>query len=128
MSDGSGKERGPAEASSTHAVADPVRKPDKPLRFSAKTKSKIVVRLLRGEDLELLSREFGTTAAQISKWRDEFLRGGEAAMKRREEPESDEVKRLREKLGELTMEGELLREKIKKIEAGNPLLRRRSRK
>jgi transposase-like protein len=100
----------------------------KPQRFSAKMKSKIVLRLLRGEDLELLSREYGTTAAQISHWRDEFLRGGEAAMKRREEPESEGVKRLREKLGEVTMDSELLREKIRRLESNNPLPRGRSRR
>ncbi len=128
MSDGIGKEKGSAEATPACAGAGAARKPDKPLRFSAKMKSKVVMRLLRGDDLELLSREFGATAAQISQWRDDFLRGGETAMKRREEPESDEVRRLREKLGEVTMEGELLREKIKRLEAGSPLPWRRSRK
>jgi transposase-like protein len=91
-------------------------------------KSRIVLRLLRGDDLELLSREYGATAAQISRWRDDFLSAGEVAMKKREDPESDEIKRLREKLGEVTMESELLREKIKRLEGNRPLPRRRSRK
>jgi transposase-like protein len=86
------------------------------------------LRYLRGEDLELLSREYGTTAASISQWRDEFLSGGETALRRQDDPESDEIKRLREKLGEVTMESELLREKIKRLEQNRPLPPRRSRK
>jgi hypothetical protein len=49
------------------------------------------------------------------------------AMKNREEPDSEEIKRLREKLGEVTMESELLREKIRRLEGNRPLPRRRSR-
>jgi transposase-like protein len=90
-------------------------------------KSRIVLRLLRGEDLELLCREYAATAAQMSRWRDDFLSAGEMAMKNREEPESEEIKRLREKLGEVTMESELLREKIRRLESNRPLPRRRSR-
>jgi hypothetical protein len=32
---------------------------------------------MRVESLELLAREYGTTVAKISKWRDEFLNAGE---------------------------------------------------
>ena len=117
--------RGPSEATTGVAGDGPARKPQ---RFSAKLKSQIVVRLLRGEDLELLSREFGVTAALISRWRDDFLSGGEAAMKRKEDPESEEIKRLREKLGEVTMESELLREKIERLEQNRPLSRRRPKR
>ena len=78
--------------------------------------------------MELLSREYGATATQMSRWREDFLLGGQMAMKNREEPESEEIKRLREKLGEVTMESELLREKIHRLEGNRPLPRRRSRK
>ena len=125
MSEHIGRGKGPSEASRTHAGDGPVRKPQ---RFSAKLKSKIVLRLLRGDDLELLSREYGATAAQISGWRDDFLSAGEIALKKREDSESEEVKRLREKLGEVTMESELLREKIKSLEGNRPLSPRRSKR
>ena len=36
--------------------------------------------LLRGEDLELVSRELGVTAAELSAWRDAFLAAGEASL------------------------------------------------
>jgi transposase len=49
-------------------------------RFLANRKTDAVVCLLRGEDLETLSRELGITAA-LSSWRDIFLDGGTAALK-----------------------------------------------
>ena len=39
-------------------------------RFSARRKRETVLRLLRGEDLESVSRELGITAARASQWRD----------------------------------------------------------
>ena len=50
-------------------------------RWSAKRKTAAVLRLLRGEDIESLSRELGVTAATLSGWRDQFLAGGEANLK-----------------------------------------------
>jgi len=44
-------------------------------RYWAKHKAQAVLRLLRGEDLEHVSREPGVTAAELSKWRDTFLQG-----------------------------------------------------
>jgi poly(ADP-ribose) glycohydrolase ARH3 len=55
-------------------------------RFSARRKTEAVVRLLRGEDLDALSRELGVTAATLSSWRQAFLDGGAAAMKSRPGP------------------------------------------
>ena len=49
--------------------------------MSARRKQSAVLRLLRGEDLELVSRELGVTAAELSAWRDAFLAAGEAALK-----------------------------------------------
>jgi hypothetical protein len=49
-------------------------------RSSSQRKTAAVLRLLRGEDLELVSRELGLTAATLSGWRDDFLAGGQAAL------------------------------------------------
>ena len=51
--------------------------------MSAKRKQSAVLRLLRGEDLELVSRELAVPAAEVSGWRDAFLAAGEAALKTR---------------------------------------------
>lgn len=98
-------------------------------RMSAKRKQSAVLRLLRGEDLELVSRELGVTAAELSGWRDAFLAAGEASLKSRPADARDhEIGRLKEKFGELTMTTELLEAKIERMEGGRPLARRRSRR
>ena len=47
-------------------------------RMSARRKQSAVLRLLRGEDLELVSRELAVPAAELSGWRDAFLAAGGA--------------------------------------------------
>src|ERR671938_436108 len=51
-------------------------------RMSRQRKSAAVLRLLRGEDLETVSRELGVTAATLTGWRDAFLAGGGAGLTR----------------------------------------------
>jgi transposase len=97
--------------------------------MSAKRKQGAVLRLLRGEDLELVSRQLAVPAAEVSAWRDAFLAAGEAALKTRPADGRDgEIGRLKAKVGDLTMANELLEVKIKHLEAGRPLPRWRSRR
>ena len=97
-------------------------------RMSRQRKLRAVLRLLRGEDLELVSRELGVTAATLSIWRDDFLAGGEAALASRPKDGRDlETDQLKAKLGEVLLERELLQRKIELLESGGPLARRRSR-
>jgi transposase len=49
-------------------------------RMSRSRKTAPVLRLLRSEDLETVSRSLGVTAATLSGWRDAFLVAGEAAL------------------------------------------------
>jgi transposase-like protein len=98
-------------------------------RMSAARKQEAVLRILRGEDLELISRELGVTAADLSGWRDSFLAAGAASLKSRSEDSRDrELRAMKEKIGDLTMANELLEAKIDKMEGGRPLVRRRSRR
>jgi transposase len=98
-------------------------------RFSVGRKTEAVLRLLRGEDLELVSRELGLTAARLSQWREQFLAGGQANLKARDsDPQAEESQRLQAKVGELLMENELLYAKVDALEGGRPLTRRRSRR
>src|SRR4051794_5365774 len=90
-----------------------------------------VLRLLRGEDLELVSRALGVTAATLSSWREAFLAAGEASLATR--PTNGEVlesNRLKARLGEMLLERELLEAKIAALEARDPrpLARPRSRR
>jgi transposase-like protein len=97
-------------------------------RWSSRRKTEVVLRLLRGEALDALSRELGVTAATLAQWREQFLAGGQAAVRSRPTDARDEdVARLRAKIGELTMANELLRERAERAEAGHPFASRRSR-
>jgi transposase len=100
-----------------------------PQRFSARQKTEVVLRLLRGEPLELVSRELGIPAARLTTWREAFLDAGQDALKKPPLDNHDrELARLRQKLGEATMEIELLHEKIGRLETSRPLRLRRSRR
>jgi transposase len=97
-------------------------------RMSRQRKTAAVLRLLRGEDLETVSRSVGVTAATLSGWRDAFLAAGDASLATKpangEELESE---RLKAKLGAALIERDLLQEKIAILEAKRPLARRRHR-
>ena len=118
---------GPAKRAQDAGEAGPTPEPRR--RMSARRKQEAVLRLLRGEDVELVSRALGVTAAELSGWREAFLAGGEASLKSRPADARDaEIDRLQAKVGELTMTNELLEVKIERLETHRPLARRRSRR
>jgi transposase-like protein len=81
-------------------------------RWSAGRKMDAVLRLLRGESLEVLSRELGVEAHRLAAWRDDFLDGGKDALKGQRPDRSGDDRALRQaerKIGQLTMENEILR-------------------
>ena len=84
-------------------------------RFSVQRKMAVVARLLRGEPLELVARETNVTIQKLTEWRDRDDR-------------DDEIARLKAKVGEITMDNELLYAKIDVLENKRPLARRRPRK
>ena len=80
------------------------------VRWSARRKEEVVLRLLRGESLDGLARETGQPAGRIGAWREEFLAAGREGLKSR--PRAEEDRRLVEaqrKVGELSMELDILR-------------------
>jgi transposase len=87
-------------------------------RWSANRKMDVVMRLLRGEPMDELSRELGVEAHRLAAWRDDFIAGGKEAMKARPASGSaEESRRLREaerKIGQLTMENEILQAAARK--------------
>lgn len=102
-------------------------------RWSSKRKSAVVLRLFRGESLDEVSRETGVTAARLSEWRESFLAAGEQGLKQRnldpaQEAVFEEKRRLQAKIGEMTMDQELLLEKIHRLEGDRPFLGWRSKK
>ncbi len=76
-----------------------------------------------------MARGIDATAADVSGWRDVFLATGASGLKHRlRDARDEEIDRLRARVGEITMDNELLVEKIAKMEAGHPFGRRRSKR
>jgi transposase-like protein len=81
-------------------------------RWSAGKKTEAVLRLLRGEPLEELSRELKVEAHRLAAWRDDFLAAGRQGLKGQRpdrSPEDRVLKQAERKIGQLTMENEVLR-------------------
>jgi transposase len=79
----------------------------------------------RGESVELLSRELGVPLYRLEQWRQKADAALDGALKEREaDPASGELAAAMQRIGELSMENELLRSRI---ERPGPLGRRRSR-
>ncbi len=85
--------------------------------------------MLRGEALDGLSRELGVPIYRLEEWREKALTGVETALKRREgDPVQADLDEALKRIGELSMENELLCDKVARLEGGRPLARRRSRR
>lgn len=96
------------------------------VRWGARRKEGVVVRLLRGESLDLLARETGQPAGRIAGWREEFLAGGREGLKSR--PAAIEDVALRDaqrKIGELSMQVDILNALLER--KGGPPSPRRSK-
>lgn len=95
-------------------------------RWSLMRKREVVLRLLRGEAVELLSRELGVEIFRLERWREKALAGLDNGLREREgDPLQDELSAAVKKVGELSMENELLKERCHR---NGPLALRRSRR
>ena len=98
-------------------------------RWSAGRKRDVVLRLLRGESLEALSREVGVEIYRLEAWRERAVAGLELGLKDRHgEPLAAELDAAKRHIGELSMEVELLRARARAAETRLPLAMRRSRR
>lgn len=93
-------------------------------RWTAKRRTALMLEIVRGDTtVAEAARKYGLTVGEIEEWRDRFLAGAENALRSRprdEDAQKDhEVKRLKQKVGELVMERDVIKEAIK----GHPSLR-----
>lgn len=102
--------RSPTGATAEVAGTPPVQ------RWRAKRKAEVVVRLLRGEAMDALSRELGVPIPRLESWRDDALAGMEHALQPREadDPIQARLDEANRRIGELSMENELLRVRCQK--------------
>jgi hypothetical protein len=79
-------------------------------RWSSGRKRDVVLRLLRGEAVDTLSRELGVELYRLEQWREKALLGIDEALKDRTgDPLEVELDAAKRHIGELSMENELLR-------------------
>jgi transposase-like protein len=84
-------------------------------RWTAKRRAALVISVLRGETTAAeAARRHGLKVAEVEEWRERFLLGAENALRARPKEEDalreEEVNRLKRKVGELTMDLDILRE------------------
>lgn len=91
-----------------------VEEPDLPERWSAQRKMEVVLRLLRGESLEDVSRGSQVPAHTLEAWQRRFLAAGIKGLRSHREPEERELVLARAKIGELMMRLELAEDLIEK--------------
>ena len=96
-------------------------------RWSLRRKLAVVQRLVAGESLELVSREIGVPIYQLEEWRDKAFLGMEEALKAQAyDPAERKLADAQRRIGELTMENALLRERCRR--AAGPFARGKSAK
>ena len=88
-------------------------------RWSSRRKTEVVLRLLRGETLDALSRELGVSSARLAEWRDEAIAAMQAGLQSREPDHRDGfIHDLKAKVGDQAMQIEILEKKIEILEDG----------
>ena len=88
-------------------------------RWSSRRKTEVVLRILRGETLDALSRELGVSSGRLAEWRDEALAAMQAGLQSREPDHRDGfIHDLKAKVGDQAMQIELLERKIEILEDG----------
>ena len=79
-------------------------------RWSVRRKREVVLRLMRGEPVDTLSRELGVEIYRLEQWREKALLGIDEALRDRTgDPLEVELDAAKRHIGELSMENELLR-------------------
>jgi transposase len=95
-----------------------------PERWSAARKAEVVLRVLRGEAIDAVSRDTQVPVPEVEEWRRIFLESGTQGFKKRVDPEERELKRVQAKLGEVMMRLELAEDLLEKKGYGAELRKR----
>ena len=101
----------PERPSAPAASTTPTELPE---RWSVQRKQEVVLRLLRGESLDQVSRETQVPAHDLERWQRQFLEAGQRGLRTKADPEERELTLAKAKLGELMMRLELAEVLIEK--------------
>ena len=101
-----------------------------PQRLWAKHKSKAVIRLFSGEQIDLIAREYGVPVSTVAEWRNTFLTAGETALKseKKQDAKDVEIKHLKETIGELTMDLQIVKAAVQVYKEKYPFAFRKRKK
>lgn len=88
------------------------------VRWTAKKRSALILSILKGETTaQEAARKHDLTVAEVEEWKETFLAAAENALRSRPKDEeglkSEQIKRLKQKVGELVMDLDILREAVK---------------
>ncbi|MGO9831177.1 MAG: transposase [Myxococcaceae bacterium] len=87
-------------------------------RWTAKRRVALVTSILKGEtSVQEAARKHGLTVAEVEDWKEKFLFGAENALRSRprddEEQQQEQLRRLKQKVADLVIEVDVLREATK---------------
>lgn len=87
-------------------------------RWTAKRRVGLVLSIVKGEtSVQEAARKHGLTVAEIEEWKDRFLAAAENALRSRPRDEEalkdEQIKKLKQKVGELVLEKDVLKEAVK---------------
>ena len=114
-----GQQNQPQSAQATNTTNSSSESDSKHIkRWTTKRRSALVLEILRGETTAAeAARKHGLTVAEVEEWKERFLSGAENALRSKpldEEALKDaEIKRLKQKVGELVMDMDILKEATK---------------
>src|SRR5450756_892939 len=97
----------------TEEVAAVTEIPDEMERWTAKRRSALVLSIIKGEtSVAEAARKHDLTVAEIERWREQFLAGGENALRARPKDEEalkdEQIAKLQRKVGELVLDIDIL--------------------
>ena len=95
-------------------------------RWTAKRRAALVLRVLKGEtSVAEAARQHGLTVGEVENWQDQFLRAAENGLRRRPKDEDalkeEQIKKLKQKIGDLVVENDVLREALKPYPLGREM-------
>ena len=92
---------------------------DEAQRWTTRRKAALVLSVVKGEtSIQEAARKHGLTVAELEDWKERFFLGAENALRAR--PKDDEalreeqIKKLKQKIGEMVMDMDIMKEAIKR--------------
>ena len=95
-------------------------------RWTTKRRAALVMRILKGEtSVAEAARQHGVMVTDVESWQEQFLRAAENGLRRRPKDEDalkdEQIKKLKQKIGDLVVENDVLREALNPYPLGREM-------